>query len=140
MRLPNYQSNLHSLIARWEARPFAWGSADCAIFGADAIQALTGDDPAASYRGKYKTLAGGLRAIRKSGFNDQIDYLSKTFSQIPLSMATMGDLAVIETDLIGPNGMGQSVALIAGQFVIGLGPDGLVRLPIDVVKNVYRVE
>lgn len=140
MRLPNYQANLHSLIAQWEARPFAWGVSDCAIFGADVVKAVTGNDPAASYRGKYKTLGGGLRAVRKAGFKDQIDYLNKTFSQVPLSMAVMGDLAVIETDLIGPNGMGNSVALIAGPFVIGVGPNGLVRLPIDVAKKVYRVE
>jgi len=44
-------------------QPFAWGRNDCALFVADAIEAMTGWDIAADFRG-YIDEAGAFAAIR----------------------------------------------------------------------------
>jgi hypothetical protein len=51
------------LIARAFA-PFSWGVNDCALFVADAIEAMTGTDIAADFRG-YTDEAGAWDAIRR---------------------------------------------------------------------------
>jgi hypothetical protein len=51
------------LIAR-AFMPFSWGVNDCALFVADAIEAMTGTDIAADFRG-YTDEAGAWDAIRR---------------------------------------------------------------------------
>lgn len=51
------------LITRAHA-PFAWGGNDCALFVADAVQAMTGIDIAEDFRG-YSDEAGAYAAIRR---------------------------------------------------------------------------
>jgi len=48
-------------------RRFAWGRYDCFLWAADAVQALTGADPAADLRGTYSTPWGAIKALRRLG-------------------------------------------------------------------------
>lgn len=48
-------------------RPFVDGETDCALTVADWVEAVTGIDPAAHLRGRYKTALGRERLLRKLG-------------------------------------------------------------------------
>lgn len=132
-RLPDWRARLYKTISTYEQKPFQYGFCDCAIFGSDIIQAITGDDPAQHFRGRYKTKIGGLRAIRKAGFRDQADYLEKTFETIHPAFAQVGDLGLIDTE------EGPAIVVVLGAFAAGLGSDGLVRFQISEITKAFKV-
>lgn len=66
MRCRDWPEQLAAFIEARRTLPFAWGSNDCALFAADAINALTGVDHAATLRG-YKTERGAASRIKKAG-------------------------------------------------------------------------
>ncbi|RVB25587.1 hypothetical protein EN918_26755, partial [Mesorhizobium sp. M7A.F.Ca.CA.004.05.1.1] len=63
---------------------------------ADAVEAITGTDPAADIRGKYKTEAGAARILRKRGFGDVEMALASLFPPVGRLMAQRGDIGVVE--------------------------------------------
>src|SRR6478735_12505712 len=67
MRLNNWQSKLGALITERMHAPFAWGSQDCVLLGADVKLAVTGEDPAAAWRGTYKDALGAARVLAALG-------------------------------------------------------------------------
>lgn len=81
------------LAANGEA-VFAWGEKDCALFVADALLAMTGDDIAAPFRGKYKTAGGSVRALRREGYLDAWSVFDAHLSEIPPAFAQRGDVAM----------------------------------------------
>lgn len=50
--------------------PFAWGRHDCATWVADVRRALTGQDAAVAWRGRYATARGAWRELRRQGHGD----------------------------------------------------------------------
>ena len=66
-RLSNWTAPLIEYLAAAARRPFKPGHHDCALFAAGAVAAMTGTDFAAQWRGRYTTLRGGLRVIRRAG-------------------------------------------------------------------------
>ena len=72
MRLYDWEARLAQYVARVAREGFLLGRHDCALFAAGGVEAVTGTDPAASWRGAYDTLAGGVRLIRAAGFDDHI--------------------------------------------------------------------
>jgi hypothetical protein len=92
-RLPDWQARLAALVAHAHIRPFAWGERDCCLWAADAVLAVTGNDPAIGIRGTYRTeraayliLAahGGLR-----GLGDRIG------PRIRPAFAIAGDVGIV---------------------------------------------
>lgn len=48
-------------------KPWAWGEVDCTLFPADWVRAVTGVDPAASFRGKYDSELSAHRMLKSAG-------------------------------------------------------------------------
>lgn len=132
-RLNNWRSRIQDLIDARENLSFEYGVNDCALFGADIVEAITGEDHAKEFRGKYKTKIGGLRAIRKAGYADQIEFVEKNFKEIPNAFASFGDIGFIQTN------DGLAICLICGNVVLSLGDTGLVRSNIFSVVKSFRV-
>ena len=125
-RLPDWQPRLVAYLARVSAAPFAFGQHDCALFAAGAVEAMTGTDPAARWRGKYATAAQGLARLRRVGIADATDLCAQLFADVPVLMAAPGDLAVIDT----PDG--PAMGVVQGHLIYVLsqttGRLGLVDL------------
>lgn len=60
-------SPLDGFLERATARRFQWGVHDCALFVADWAIATRGADPAAKWRGRYRTERGAFAIIRAAG-------------------------------------------------------------------------
>lgn len=108
--------------------PFKWASNDCALFAADAVNAITGDDPAAEYRG-YSDEREALRIIKEAGgLRALVDLPEK-----PIGFAQRGDvvLALIE----GRETLG---VCIGGEYAAP-GVDGLVFRPMTEAVAVFEV-
>ena len=67
VRLPDWHARLNALIAERQAQPFTWGHVDCCLWVADAVQAMTGRDPAADVRAHYSTARGAKSVLRQVG-------------------------------------------------------------------------
>lgn len=72
-RLPDWNTRVANALADRAARPFAWGVNDCAIFAADVIEAATGHDLAAPYRGRYRSRRGASLTLKANGWASLAD-------------------------------------------------------------------
>jgi hypothetical protein len=65
-RLPDWETRLAAFLEPLRLRAFAWGKHDCCIFTAGAVEAMTGVDAMAEFRGRYSTQIGAKRARRST--------------------------------------------------------------------------
>ncbi|WP_323780173.1 DUF6950 family protein [Thalassovita sp.] len=117
-RLPDWKPRLVRYLERTAHEPFKPGQHDCALFFAGAVEAQTGVDYAAPYRGRYTTLRGGLRVLRKDGFADHIALAAHHLPEIAPAFAWPGDGMVVDTD------DGPALGICQGQMIYVLGPTG----------------
>jgi hypothetical protein len=97
MRLPDWEPRLDAVLNQWGQQQFEWGRWDCALLAADCIEALTGTDPAAAFRGRYSTKQGAAAALRKYGAGTLKATLdAATDGQIPPALAQRGDVVMFQ--------------------------------------------
>ncbi len=115
-------------------RPFEWGAHDCVLAAADAVQMMTGEDPAKAYRGLYSSkreavviLAehGGLAAMVTAALGPQLQFVK---------MAQRGDLVLVDTP-----GEGPAISVVLGAEAAGPGKNGAVFTPMAGWKTAWRV-
>lgn len=121
-RLPDWEARLAAYLEPLHARPFAWGSHDCCIFSAGAVEAMTGVDPMPEFRGRYTTAIGSVRALKRFGAGTLEATLDRKFGLVPPSLAQRGDI-VMSSGLLG---------ICWGSFLIAVGSEagreGLIRI------------
>lgn len=132
-RLPDWTPRLVRWLALAAPRPFVPGTHDCALFLAGAVEAMTGVDYAASYRGRYTTLRGGLRILRRDGFADHIALAAHHLPEISPAEARPGDGVVVET----PDG--PALGLHQGEAVWVLSPQRLALVSAARVIRAFGV-
>lgn len=134
-RNDNWRPALLAYVQSVAAKPFVWGEHDCALFAAGAVEAMTGEDIAAPFRGKYKTLAGGLRMLKKRGFDNHADYAASLFEEIHPSSVNVGDIAALDT------GSGIALGIVQGDRIYALqdGAAGISTVPLLRAKRAFRV-
>ncbi|MEJ2803854.1 hypothetical protein WAE61_18365 [Comamonadaceae bacterium PP-2] len=104
--------------------PFAWGTNDCAVFAADVVRAVTGEDPLAALRGQWVDLSSAARAIAAAG-GLEAGLESMGFERLEPLYAQRGDVVVYR----GEAG-DLSLAICAGDSLLSPGEAGLQRLSI----------
>lgn len=112
MRLPDWEQRLiEYLTPLMEAAEFRWGQLDCALFVADAVLDMTGEDIAAPFRGRYSTAVGSARALKRYGSGD----LKSTFDTLlparPIGYARRGDVVMSDG----------AVGICMGAFALFIG-------------------
>lgn len=120
-RRRDWQMHLMQYLAERARTPVDPNAPVCAEFTAGAVEAITGHNLGIAWRGKYPTVASGLRALRQAGFADHVALAAAMFEAIPPAFACAGDIAVLpgENDIRvlgvvqGPN--------IYVQTVMGVG-------------------
>lgn len=134
-RLAKWDTELFpGYLASIAATPFAWGSNDCCTFAAGGIQAITGIDVMADFRGKYTDEAGALAAIESvcggTTVADAAAYCAQKAGLVELPkplFAQRGDLVVCNAP------SGQLVAGLVhlnGRQIVIVGENGLYRVPL----------
>lgn len=107
MRYPDWRARLEAYFRQVGREPFAWGRHDCALFLAGAVEAMTGEDYAAPFRGRYKTPLGAQRVLRKEGFESLAAVASAHLKEIPPAAARVGDGALVRVEGIEALGVVQ---------------------------------
>jgi len=127
-RLRNWDSLLDREIEDARSRPFAWGTHDCALWAANAVREITGEDIAAPYRGRYSTAAGATRALKRYGGGDLVTAATQALGNpVPVARAKRGDMVLV------PEGPIEAAALgiigLSGTVIHLASHDGLLDLP-----------
>ncbi|WP_295560634.1 hypothetical protein [uncultured Sphingomonas sp.] len=122
-RHAGWETALHDYLAALSGAVFVWGRLDCALFAAGAVEAMTGVDPAADFRGRYSTPNGAVRALRRYGAGTLEATIAARFGEIRTAFARRGDLVLVD-GMVG-------VCVGADAVFIGEtdGEAGLVRFP-----------
>nr|WP_313023125.1 hypothetical protein [Brucella intermedia] len=134
-RVPGWDRALEDLATAHVSIAPEWGVSDCLMTAADAIKAVSGDDPLSQFRGKYKTEAGAARKMRANGC-ENVKHVFESYLQLePVNRlsARRGDVGVM---------------LINGEYVAGFicgsgfavkQPHGLAFFPVTDIEQAYRV-
>lgn len=119
--LRDYEA-LHAFVASHMRTPFAWGAHDCVTFAADAVMALTGEDPLKRFRGRWTSAQGAARLLeRLGGLEKAVDAV---LSPVAPALAQRGDVAAWRDE----DGRLQ-LAIVEGETLVGPGLEGQARLP-----------
>lgn len=132
-RKTDWQEALSDLVLARLSLPFAWGTNDCAIFAADAVLAMRGDDPLADLRGQWNDTASAARVIAaQGGLAAAMD--ARGFVGVGAMFAQRGDIVLHKTQ-DGHHGLGVCV----GDCIMAPAELGLVRKPVSEGIEAWRV-
>lgn len=127
-RFEDWPTRLVGVIDKAAGKPFVWGEHDCCLFACNCIEAMTGVDPAAPFRGKYRSRGEAVRALRDYAgtLEDVALQIALEYNAPPItaSRAFRGDLALVETE------RGDALAIHYGGALFTTAAEGLARLPI----------
>lgn len=132
-RLPDWRRRLAVYLNQSAAEPFEPGKADCALFAAGCIEAMTGTDPAAEFRGRYSTLEGGFKRLMKAGFADLETMAEALLEEVPVAYARVGDLAVLDS------AEGPALGIVQGARIYVRSEWRLATVSLLEARRVFRV-
>ena len=134
-RLPDWRARLADYLETVARAPFRPGRHDCALFVAGGIRAMTGHDPAAAFRGRYRTLAEGHALLEAEGL-DLVALAESLLPEVPPIMAWPGDVAILRDQAGAP-----AFGLVQGALIYVLHPGeaGLGLAPLTQAERAFRV-
>lgn len=132
-RLPDWRMRLEICMAATAAAPFDPGSVDCSLASADAVLAMTGVDLAADFRGRYTTLKGGFKKLRKAGYADIATFMAAHLDEIPVAFGQIGDIAVINTP------EGPALGVVQGSRIYVRNRERLATLSLLQASRMFRL-
>lgn len=139
-RLLDWDARLLAFVEARRAQPFAWGVSDCCLFACDAILEISGEDPAAWFRGRYSDVRGAAAALREFSdggtLGDVAARLARELGrdEIALAFASRGDCVLIDGE-----GAGHALAIVLDHRIVAQGPAGLVFLDRGAVLRAWAV-
>lgn len=131
-RLSNWPARLAEFVEARRERAFSWGESDCCLFVCDAIEAMTGTDPGARWRGLYQTEKGARRILRDNG---GVAGLATLILGQPVASALAGRGDVVLIDTPG----GEALALCTGANIAAQGIGGIEFYPAVAAKAAWKL-
>ena len=98
-RIDGWEALLTAFIQSRSSTKFEWGKHDCCLFACDGIKAITGEDSAYMFRGKYKDKTEAYNLLKDfsgSGLEETAERLAKEFKldEVAMSFAGRGDVVL----------------------------------------------
>ncbi|MFC6490907.1 DUF6950 family protein [Nitratireductor sp. GCM10026969] len=135
-RIPGWRSRVEAVIDEIKYSPFAWGERDCGpwLVGR-VVEAVTGEDLAAPYRGRYRTATGAVRLMQAEGFESLGDLVASLLPEIHPSQAKIADIAAFADD----SALGFSLGVVNGERVFVMGENHLGTMNLLQAERAFRV-
>ncbi len=132
-----FMERLFDLLLARRTRVFQWGENDCALFACDLVEAATGMDYAAPFRGRYRTAAGAARALRRfagGGLEAAAEKITQDngLEEVPPLMAQRGDFILVDVT------EGPALGVCLGETLVAAGPAGALTLPLKRARRAWR--
>ena len=131
-KLHDWQVRFEAFIASRNAKPFTWGTNDCAIFAAECVHALTGCDVALPALRKHKTELQAARLLRRHGGVAGIT-TAALGQPVPANTAQVGDVVLTQS------GGRDMLAICNGDTCVAPGAVGLVFIPMATASVCWRL-
>lgn len=137
IRKPGWIAAYHDVIEDIRRTPFDWSAHECATgLAARVVEAITGHDFAAEYRGRYTTAAGAYRVMRHAGFENLADLAASCLPEYEHpSQAHIGDIVAIEDSSIFTFVLG----VVSGERIHALSEAGLGTVDRSKAVRAFRV-
>ena len=132
-RRNDWKPRLRAFLAEQADAAFAYSDCDCGSFAGGAIEAMTGENPHAKVAGKYKTMKGALRALKRLGHDDHVAYTASLLTEIEPLYATFGDIAVVDSP------EGPALGVVVGAHIEVRAPGGRGVVPLTDAVRAFRV-
>ncbi len=123
VRRADWEQALNQALEQHAATPFAWGSWDCVHFVAAVVEAMTGADPLADYRGAYASEAEAWALLSERDGNLRQACRRAFGGMIRPAFARRGDVVLMR------GGMAAGVCVGARAAFVSDDGAGLVYLP-----------
>ncbi|SDC31189.1 hypothetical protein SAMN05444678_102271 [Sphingomonas sp. YR710] len=124
MRYADWETRLGGFLGKCRSVPFAYGKHDCCTFASGAVLAMTGVDAMAEFRGRYRSMAGSVRALRRIGKGTLAATLDAKFEAVEPAFAHRGDLVMADDGQWVDGRCGGALCVSFGAFAIGVGSEG----------------
>lgn len=131
-RYPDWPQRLGAAIAERRNKPHAWGDNDCALFAADLVAAMTGQDFGALFRGRYHNEAGARAILRSHGWSTLADVADHCLPR-RLGRPRRGDLVLCDGKF------GPFLGIVWAGGVIGAGPGRPTQWPVEGILAAWSV-
>lgn len=137
-RAENWPEALNDYIDSIRKSPFAWGTLDCCMMAADAVQDMTGEDFASDFRGKYDDPVSAYKALADfagGGVDKAINKIAANlkWQECAPKKAHRGDPVLIAPAHCGGDPrFGGALGICIGRYVLVMTENGLgaiERLP-----------
>ena len=140
-RHEDWPTRLARFLEESRGREFRYGDWDCCLAVCDAIEAMTGFDPGATFRGQYSTELGAIHVMLEySGGNVietvELETAVLEVEEVPIARAGRGDVVLVELEA-GPS-LGV-VDLTGKRVAVAAHPRGLAFLPIARGLRAWKV-
>lgn len=113
---------------------FDWTARNCGFFAADALEAQTGWDMFACFRGRCSSPASAIRLLRREGAQSVADFIRRRTSLTwsPAATAKLGDLLLLPDPpldvLLVADGRGGAWGQDADRIVFLAAPERAIAL------------
>jgi hypothetical protein len=141
-RYPDWQGRLGAFLSKHQFRSFQYGRWDCCLFVCDAIEVMTGIDPASAFRGTYSSRVEARKAVRMYGTSVRaaVEAVTDEYGMPEAESilhARRGDVALIRRS----RGRDYSLGLVAlnGREVLLTSSMGLWRMPLETAVRAWHV-
>lgn len=116
-----YQETILHMASKLSSVPMRYGRDDCLLFVANIDRDVIGIDPAAGYRGKYRSKRGAARVLGKGGVEGFARMIAARYGwkEIDPRAARPGDRGLVPT-VEGPAGV-----IFSGQYWFGRADVGI---------------
>lgn len=137
-RREDWPERLRAFVEAAARTPFAYGSHDCLLFAAGAIEAMTGTDLAAAVRGTYRDAEGAaaaLAAFAGAGVLEAAEKVAAEHGLAPIAwpLAQRGDAVLVGTPL------GPALGICLGAHAAVAAAGGLATVPMSRAARAWRV-
>ena len=139
-RRDGWEHYLDEFIFKRKRSSFRYGKNDCCLFVCDAVERMTGVDPAEEFRGKYSTKSGAYELLKKFAggkLEETVRTLTKNYGmpEINKNFAGRGDVVLVNGE------MGDALGIVdmTGEQVAIPARKGLVFFPMIAIKKAWRV-
>lgn len=134
-----WEKCFQAALGRAQTRDFKFGVFDCCMWAADAVNAITGVDPAASLRGTYHTRDEAHAVITaRGGMEQMIDTLCTSVGLVPWNpaLAQRGDVVLLAPHDGFPGALGVVVGSNAAAPAVRRG---LTYVPLTLALRAWHI-
>ena len=137
-RYSDWHGRLDKFLIANRTTPFAWGTWDCSLWVASAIEAMTGVDIAADYRGTYSTQTGAAKvciaACGKPDIASMAEFVAQQngMKEVPPLMAQRGDMVLTTQQCMG-------IVALTGHQVMVIPESGFQLVDLAEIVRAWRV-